>query len=235
MVGAEQQPPTRRRHNKYDLDFIINNISIIENLFKNCRQSKGAGQDSSFALVKTARRAVRTPRRGFPASEEFCHAPSVKPTATGFPSANGIAPSVKREMQIAGREVVRFVNGDAAQAQLSRTRMPHSNQTACHHCVAARGWCGRGRCRARVLAFQGVAALPPVVAQFTVNGASAVKYYSGKAPQSRLCRSRETKNSRDVAWPGTPRPNRWHGAPVTVCHTRGWPTTWPAKNSRSNS
>ena len=34
---------------------------------------------------------------------------------------------------------------------------------------------------ALVLAFQGVAALPLVVAQFIVNGASAVKYYSVKA------------------------------------------------------
>jgi hypothetical protein len=52
---------------------------------------------------------------------------------------------------------------------------------------------------ALVLAFQGVAALPLVVAQFIVNGASAVKYYSAKAPQSPLCRLRETRNSRDVA------------------------------------
>ena len=34
----------------------------------------GAGQNPSFALVGTARCAVRTPQRGVPTSEEFCRA-----------------------------------------------------------------------------------------------------------------------------------------------------------------
>ena len=56
-------------------------------LFGNTSQTSnptalGAGQNSSFALVGTARCAVRTPQRAVPTSEEFCRAPTAITTAS---------------------------------------------------------------------------------------------------------------------------------------------------------
>jgi hypothetical protein len=47
----------------------------LVNLFLSSPSSTGAGQNSSFPWVGTARCAVRTPQRGVPTIEEFCLAP----------------------------------------------------------------------------------------------------------------------------------------------------------------